>query len=271
MTIGDPKAIIKAFKKGFELEETYWTYHSIYLSSSKQAKGESAAALATQVEDLVNLCKWPDAQREQRRIDLFYHLTDFFDVQQYMQNETAREGGNLTWESLVNEAKCQECVGKEYARFQRENGDSSTLSYGDPALAADAVSRGFKRPQPRSQMPSGGKGSQQQCDQCGKCNGCNGQKGTCPAWGKECGSCHGRNHYRAVCRKATQSKGSGGTKPKQQGNGKPKSPCKPKKHAHSVVFKTVLSGQEGEILLDMDADRNSVTSEPSVPLSKAAK
>ena len=59
--------------------------------------------------------------------------------------------------------------------------------------------------------------------------------------------------------------------PKQQGNGKPKSPGKPKKHTHSMVFKTVLSGQEGEILLDTDADQNSVTSEPSVPLSKAAK
>ena len=146
VNIEDPRAIIKAFKKGFELEETYWMYHSIYLSSSKQAKGESAAALATWVEDLVNLCKWPDAEREQRHIDLFYHLTDYFDVQQYMQNETAKEGGgNLMWDSLVMEAKRQEREGKEYARFQRENGDSSTPSYGDPALAADAVSMGFKR------------------------------------------------------------------------------------------------------------------------------
>ena len=273
MTIEDPKAIIKAFKKGFELEETYWTYRSIYLSSSKQAKGESAAALATLVEDLVNLCKWPDTQREQRHIDLFYHLTYFFDIQRYVQNETAREGGNLTWESLVNEAKHQERVGKEYARFRRENGDNSTPSYRDPALAADTVSRGFKRgAQPRSRMPSGGKGSQQQCDRCRKHNGCNGQKGTCPAWGKECGSCHGRSHYRAVCRKAAQVQASGGAHPKQQqGRGKAKSPGKPKKHTHSVVFKMVLSGQEGEILLDTDADQNSVTSGKGAPLSKAAR
>ena len=143
--ISDPRAIIKAFKKGFELEETYWTYRSIYLSSSKQAKGESAAALATRVEDLVNLCKWPDAEKEQRRIDLFYYLSDYFDVKRYVQNETAKEGGgNLTWDSLVNKAKRQERVGKEYARFRRENGDSSTPSYGDPALAADAVSKSFK-------------------------------------------------------------------------------------------------------------------------------
>ena len=135
VNIEDPRAIIKAFKKGFKLEETYWTYRSIYLSSSKQAKGESAATLATWVEDLVNLCKWPEEQREQRHIDLFYHLTDYFNVHWYVQNETAKEGGggNLTWDSLVMESKRQEHVSKEYARFRRENGDSSTPSYGDPA------------------------------------------------------------------------------------------------------------------------------------------
>ena len=63
-----------------------------------------------------------------------------------------------------------------------------------------------------------------------------------------------------------------GAHPKQQqGKGKAKSPGKPKKHTHSMVFQTVLSGQEGEILLDTDADQNSVTSGNSVPLSKAAK
>ena len=76
----DPHAIIKAFKIGYELEETYWTYRSLYLSSAKQSQGESVAILATRVKDLVNMCKWPEEQKEQRRIDLFCHLTDFFDV-----------------------------------------------------------------------------------------------------------------------------------------------------------------------------------------------
>ena len=40
--LDDPHAIIKAFRKGFELEETYWTYRSLYLSSAKQSQGESA-------------------------------------------------------------------------------------------------------------------------------------------------------------------------------------------------------------------------------------
>ena len=71
----------------------------------------------------------------------------------------------LRGEKLVEEAKRQERVGKEYAKFRRENGGGGTPSYRDPALAADAVSRGYK-PQPRSWTPSGGKGgkSQKQCD-----------------------------------------------------------------------------------------------------------
>ena len=46
--------------------------------------------------------------------------------------------------------------------------------------------------------------------------------------------------------------------------------AKAKYNAHSVVLKTVLSGKGGK-LRNMDAVQNSVTSEPSAPLSKAAK
>ena len=122
----DPLAIIKAFKKGYELEKTYWTYQSLYLSSEKQGRAETAAALATRVEDLVNLCKWPDEQKEQRHIDLYYHLSEVFDVRHFVQIETSRDGGNLTWEKLVEEAKRQEHVGKEYT-------NQSQLTLHDPA------------------------------------------------------------------------------------------------------------------------------------------
>ena len=145
----DPLAIINPFKKGYKLEETYWTYRSLYLSSEKQGGGETAAALATRVEDLVSMCKWPDNQKEQRRIDLYYNLSEVFDVRHFVQIETSREGGNLTWEKLVEEAKHQERVGKEYAKFRRENGGGGTPSYRDPALATDAVSKGYIKPQPR--------------------------------------------------------------------------------------------------------------------------
>ena len=161
VTKEDLIAIIAAFKKGYELEETYWMYQSLYLSSEKQGRGESAAALATRVEDLVSMCKWPDNQKEERHIDLFYHLAEVFDVRRFIQIKTSREGGNLTWEKLVEEAKCQECVGKEYIKFRRENSGSGTPSYGDPALAADAISRGYNKPQQRSRTLSGGKGRQE--------------------------------------------------------------------------------------------------------------
>ena len=249
-------------------------YRSLYLGSEKQGRGEMAAALATRVEDLVNLCKWPAEQKELRRIDLYYHLSEVFDVRRFIQIKTSREGGNLTWEKLVEEAKHQERVRKEYAKFRRENGGGGTPSYGDPALAADAVSRGYNRPQPRSRTPSGGKGgkSQKQCDRCGRCNGCTGEKGTCPALGKECGIRRGKNHYKAVCWKAAQMQAGGGAQPKFQKQGKGKSPgkngkAKPK-HTHSIVLKTVpsakgiVSGWE-----ERASTSNSVTSEPSVSLS----
>ena len=139
-------------------------------------------------------------------------------------------------------------------------------------MAADAVSRGYNKPQPRSQTPSGGKGgkSQKQCDRSGRCNGCTGEKGTCPAWGKECGICRGKNHYKAVCRKAAQMQAGGGAQPKFQKQGKGKSPGKngkaKAKHAHSVVFKTVPSAKGIVSGLEERAS-NSVTSEPSVSLS----
>ena len=248
-------------------------YRSLYLSSEKQGRGETAAALATRVEDLVSMCKWPEDQKEQRRIDLYYHLSEVFDVRRFIQLETSREAGNLTWEKLVEEAKCQERVGKEYAKFRRENGGSGTPSYRDPALATDAISRGYNKPQQRSRTPSGGKGgkSQKQCDRCSRRNRCTGERGTCPAWGKECGICRGKNHYKAVCRKAAQMQAGGGAQPKFQKQGKGKSPGKngkaKAKHAHSVVFKMVPSAKGTVSGLEGASTSNSVTSEPSAPLS----
>ena len=196
----------------------------------------------------------------------------------FVQIETSRECGNLMWEKLVEEAKRQERVSKEYAKFRRENSGSGTPSYGDPALAVDAIFRGNNKPQQRSRTPSGGKGgkSQKQCDRCGRRNGCTGEKGTCPAWSRECGICKGKNHYKAVCRKAAQMQAGGGAQPKFQKQGKGKSPGKngkaKAKHAHSIVFKTVPSAKGIVSGLEERASvSNSVSSEPSVPLSKAAK
>ena len=121
----------------------------------------------------------------------------------FVQIETSREGGNLMWEKLVEEAKCQERVSKEYA--------------------------------------------------------------------KECGICKGKNHYRAVCRKAAQMQAGGGTQPKFEKQGKGKSPGKngkaKAKHTHSIVFKTVPSAKGIVSGLEGASASNSVTSEPSVPLS----
>ena len=91
-----------------------------------------------------------------------------------------------------------------------------------------------------------------------------------------CGFCNGKNHYRAVCRKAASVQKGGGAQPQQkQGKGKSpgKSTGKPKaKYAHSMVLKTVPLAKGVVSEMDERASvQNSVTSEPSVPVSKAAK
>ena len=161
---------------------------------------------------------------------------------------------------------------KEYIRFKRENGGGGTPSYGDLALSANTMSRGYKKAQPRSRTPSGDKGGnhQQQCQRCDRHNGCNGEKGTCPALGKECGICKGHNHYKAVCRKATKMPGGGGPQWKQ-GNitKKPPGKTKAKYNTHSMVRKTVPSEK---VVLSETEERvvNSVTSEASRSVSKPA-
>ena len=178
----NPVKAFRAFKKGFEVTETYWTYRKMYLINIKPGHNESAAAFTTRVEDLVGQCQWLEGEREGRRINLYYHRTEHFDIRQYKQNESARKGNRLTWDKVVEEAQHQERNGKGYVRYRKEKGAGSTPRYGDPSLCADTMSRGSKQPQlrPWSQTRSGG-GNSQLCSRYGKCNGCNGEKGTCPA------------------------------------------------------------------------------------------
>ena len=136
-----PEEVFRAFKKGFEVTETY---RQMYLSNIKQGHNESAAAFMTRVEDLVGQCQWPEAEREGRCIDLYYHRTEHFDVRQYIQNESARKGKSLKWDKVVEEAKHQEHIGKDYARYRKEKGAGSTPTYGDPSFSAHAMSRGLR-------------------------------------------------------------------------------------------------------------------------------
>ena len=267
----DPLAIINAFKKGYELEETYWTYRSLYLSSEKQGRGETTAALATRVEDVVSMCKWLDNQKEQRRIDLYYHLSEVFDVRRFFQIETSREGGNLTWEKLVEEAKRQEHVGKEYAKFRRENSGGGTPSYRDPALATDAVSRGYNKPQQRSRLEAKKARARSSVINAADVTAALARRELAQHGARSVAFAKARITT-GQCRKAAQMQAGGGAQPKFQKQGKGKSPGKngkaKAKHAHSVVFKTVpsakgiVSGSEGGA-----SASNSVTSEPSVPSS----
>ena len=121
-----------------------------------------------------------------------------FDVRRFIQIETSREGGNLTWEKLVEEAKCQERVGKEHAKFRRENGGGGTPVLWRSSLRQQTPYPGgttnLSRDHGHPLVAKEARARSSVID-AADVTGCTGEKGTCPAWGKECGICRGKNHY----------------------------------------------------------------------------
>ena len=121
----------------------------------------------------------------------------------YIQDQTGKEGNELTWEQLVHEAKRQERTVLEYKDFRWNAGNTgSTPTYDNPALNADAVGK-FTRGHSQYQKGKGGDAG----DACRKCRK-QGHRGgsNCPANGKKCRICGKPNHFEAVCYSRDQYK-----------------------------------------------------------------
>ena len=259
--------IFKAFKKGMEISDSYWSARKAYLSGVRQGPKETAAELAVRVEDMVLQGKWPENETQNRRIDLYYKATAYYEIQRYIQDQTSREGNELTWEKLVQEAKRQERTVLEYKDFKMDAGNTgSTPTYDNPALNADAVGR-FNRGRPQQRKGKGGS-TGDACKKCGK----RGHKGgsDCPAFGKKCRICGKPNHFEAVCysRDRTRSTSTGNGK---EGKKKGKKPFgkKAKLQADSVVLREVNPEGANPILSAptdtedaLKENRNSVLSGP---------
>ena len=155
------------------------------------------------------------------------------------------------WDKLVEEAKHQERVGKEYARFWRENSGGSTPSYGDPALATDAVSRGTR-------SLSRDHGHHLEAKVASPSSVIGVESATAVEARRELVQ-HGARSV-AFARDGTTTRQSAGRLPRSKeqevglnrsmGKGLKPSPgkAKAKYNAHSMVLKMVLSGEEGKLL-----------------------
>ena len=58
------KEVFKAFHKGMEISDSYWTARKAHLSRVKQCPKETAAKLAVRVEDMVLQGRWPDSETQ---------------------------------------------------------------------------------------------------------------------------------------------------------------------------------------------------------------
>ena len=238
--------MFKAFRHDIEISDSYWTACKVYLSGVKQRPKETAAELAVRVEDMVLQGRWPENETANRRIDLYYKATTYFEVLRYIQDETCKEGSELMWEKLVHEEKRQERTCLEYKDFTQSVGDTgSAPTYDNPPLNADAVGK-FMRGRPQHRK---GKGGEQSCKKCGKQSH---QKDMdCPAFGKKCRVCSKPNHFEAICysRDRTRSASSGKGKPAAKGKkGKKPFDKKAKFQADSVVLYQGDSKGENSVL-----------------------
>ena len=61
--------VFKAFCKGMEISDSYWTARKAYLSKVKQGPKETAAELAARVKDMVLQGRWPEDMRHRTDAD----------------------------------------------------------------------------------------------------------------------------------------------------------------------------------------------------------
>ena len=251
----DIEQVWLAFEKSFEQSSSLWHFRDAYLADVRQEASETTADLDLCIKQIVKGCQWAKETEEQRKIDLLYHTTIYYEIRKYIQEADLN---TLKYKAIVEKAKAHERNCLEFKDHQASHrGANSGPSYNNPLLSAHAINR-------RPRQPSGWS----QSTQCGKC-GKSHERGNCPAYGKTCNKCKGPNHFKVMCHSKVQDRTvkSPYKKPQQQqprrastssngkGGGKqffkkktPKKQPPPKQRAYEVTFKpkTVLKGTSSE-------------------------
>ena len=236
-----------AFEKSFEQSTSFWHFRDAYLADFRQEESETTADLDLRIKQTIRGCQWEKESEEERMIDLLYHATIYYEIQESKPN-------TLMYEMVIEKAKAHEHNVLEYKDHQASHGGANSApSYNNPLLSVHALSK---------RRPSGCGNNGQHCGKCGKSH----ERGNCPAYGKSCDKCKGMNHFKAVCHSKVTARmgqsphrskkshpqrhgstgsysgqGKGGGNRQQQKKKTPKKP--PKQRAYAVTMKnSVPSG-----------------------------
>ena len=148
-----PDQVWDAFKKSFQQSTSFWHFKDTYLADFRQDPTESTADLDLCIKQTVRGCQWKKETEEERKIDLLYHATIYYEMHKYIQES---EPATLTYKMVIEKAKAHEHNVLEYKDHQASHGGANSKpSYNNPLLTAYAL---IKR------RPSG----RNTCHQCGK-------------------------------------------------------------------------------------------------------
>ena len=193
-TVKDRKVVQQvwdAFEKSFEQSTSFWHFRDAYLADFRQDESETTADLDLRIKQTVRGCQWRKETEEERKIDLLYHATIYYEIRKFVQES---EPAALTYEMVIEKAKAHEHNVLEYKDHQASHGGANSApSYNNPLLSAHALSK---------RRPSGRGNNGQRCGKCGKSH----ERGNCPVYGKTCDRCKGINHFKAVCHSKVTAK-----------------------------------------------------------------
>ena len=185
------KQVWDTLEKSFEQSTSFWHFRDTYLADFRQDESETTADLDLRIKRTVRGCQWQREHKEERKTDLLYHATIYYEICKFVQESDPTA---LTKEMVIEKAKAHERNVLEYKYHQASRGGANSVpSYNNPLLSAHALSK---------RWPSGRGNIGQRCGKCGKSH----EQGNCPTYGKTCDRCKGINHFKAVCRSKVAAK-----------------------------------------------------------------
>ena len=106
-----PKEVWATFKNGFKKSDTYWKYRDMCLSDVVQGQIKTATELDIHVEHIFQICELPDNEKQQKHIDLYFHVTKSYKLKKHIQTESAKK---LSLQKFINchSKLCEQQQGK---------------------------------------------------------------------------------------------------------------------------------------------------------------
>ena len=73
-----------AFEKSFKQSTSFWHFRDAYLADFRQDESETTADLDLCIKQTVRGHQWKKETEEERKIDLLYHATIYYEIRKFV-------------------------------------------------------------------------------------------------------------------------------------------------------------------------------------------